>query len=163
MKKLLLLVALIFSVLPSFAQLYYFKPENATLNNSTNVYIVYINGSDLGCTQKKYSEIIGKNASDSSYWITTLKKQMESGSALWRYDSELSTSSFTVYKSVKGNSSGSWGDPNPNIYYYRAISSDGNTLIVWRQRKGSEEVIDRRNYVRISDSTMNADPHDFLK
>lgn len=162
------------------AQLYYFVKSGTDVSSKTKIMMVYVSGSLCYSTSKTASEISSKLHSDSSYWEDWMYKRLQKADEPFEYDSSLSTGSYEVYKSPwRGQGDlvmTGYGDPygayGPSFGvtkgsrigdYYRGISSDGQTCITWRQRKNSDEVIDRTYWERVDSDVLNQDPHDFLR
>lgn len=178
MKKILSVVFILLGAMASYAETYYYIRAGKELSSSSSVSMMYISGSKGYCISKKASEISSQMYSNRYYWDNYLSEKLLKASEPYKYDPHLSTGSYKVYKSpwrgqggpimVSGPYgyevySGEWG-PGPLIgYYYRAISSDGKTIISWKQRKGSDEVLDKIYYEVIDPSSLNKDPHDFLR
>lgn len=162
------------------AQLYYFVKSGTDVSSSTRIMMVYVSGTRCYCTAKTASEISAKLHSDSSYWEGWMYNKLQKADEPYEYDSSLTTNSYKVYKSPwRGQGDivmTGYGDPygayGPSFGvtkgsrigdYYRAISSDGQTCITWRQRKNSDEVKDRSYWERVNPDALNKDPHDFLR
>lgn len=166
------------SALRANAQLYYCVKAGTELTPSTSISLVYVSGNKCYVTKKTASEISSKLYSDRYYWRSWMSQKLSDANdpyIYYLYDSSLSTTSFTVYKSEwRGQAQANF---TPNMwggsmnwtkgsligFYYRAISKDGKTIIGWRQRKNSEEVLDKSYYEIVSPDELNKDPHDFLK
>lgn len=104
-----------------------------------------------------------------------MSEQLSKADEPYEYDSNLTTGKYNVYKSTwrgepKANFSpgwggGSWSWSKGSLIgnYYMALSSDKTTLISWRQRLNSDEVDNKIYWERIDASTLDQDPHDFLR
>lgn len=152
------------------AQLYYFVESGTNVSSNTKVMMVYVSGIKCYSTSKKASEISSKLYSDSSYWEDWMSERLSKADEPFEYDSSLSTSSYEVYSSPwRGEgqwvSDFSWEKTKGSRIgdYYRGISSDGKTCIVWKQRKNSNEVLNKTYYESIDPDILNQDPHDFLR
>jgi|GEM_PF-5894579 len=173
-KYIVILLLLCMSTMSCYAQLYYFVKAGTELSSSTSVMLIYISGGKMYTTSKSASEISSKLNSNSSYWRNWMSEKLRNDDEPYEYDSQLTTSKYTVYKSTwrgdpqanftPGWGGGSWSWSKGSLIgsYYRALSSDASTLITWRQRKNSD-VVDNKVYWEVVDvSILNKDPHDFL-
>lgn len=177
MKKFFLLFAfMLMCVFSIKAQLYYFVKSGTEVTSNTTIMLVYVSGSRLYYSAtKRASEISSKLHSNSSYWEDYMYKLLQDDDEPYKYDSSLSTSSYDVYKSPwrgMGNMAMTSGAYGPRFSYvkgsqigdrYLGISSDGRTCITWRERKDSDEVLERTYWERIDTDILNKDPHDFLR
>jgi len=167
MKKILLfLTILISSAFAMNAQLYYFVKSGSDVSSNTKISMFYIEGSRCITFAQSASKVSAELNRDSRYWENTLSRMLNKQREPFEYDSSLSTSSYDVYKSPirsRGNVMTWENDGSITSYAFRALSSDGRTLITWRQKKGSNEVVDKTYYERIDSDILNQDPHDFLR
>lgn len=150
---------------------YYYIEAGKELTDKTYVRMFYYDGSTIYTTSKTASNVSAKLHSDSSYWVEYLISK--SGRKL-SYESSLSTSKNDVYSAKRTGEpyydpTFFTGDPTDNMVFpivgtdYYAISSDLNTVIFWYETKSSSEVKGKTYYVRVSESDLDKDPHDFLK
>lgn len=174
-KRVLFVLILLIGSLSSKAELYYCVNAGSELSSSTPVMMVYIRGGKGYVISRKASEISAKLYSNSNYWNSYMSQKLSEYSDPYVYDSSLSTSSYTVYRSEwrgasqptysPGWGGGTWGVAKGSLlgYHYKAISKDGETIISWKQRKGSEEILNKEYYEVIRPTELNKDPHDFLQ
>lgn len=176
MKKFFLLFAfMLMCVFSIKAQLYYFVKSGTEVTSNTTIKLVYVSGTRLYSDTKTASEISSKLHSNSSYWEDWMYKLLQKYDEHYKYDSSLSTSSYDVYKCPwrgMGNMAMTSTPYGPRFSYvkgsrigdlYHGISSDGRTCITWKQRKDSDEVLERTYWERIDTDILNKDPHDFLR
>ena len=177
MKKFFLLFAfMLMCVFCIKAQLYYFVKSGTEVTSDTRILLVYVSGTRLYSSEaNKASEISAKLHSNSSYWEDWMYKILQKYDEHYKYDSSLSTSSYDVYKCPwrgMGNMALTNGVYGPRLSYFKGsqigdlyygISSDGRTCIKWKQRKDSDEVLERTYWERIDTDILNKDPHDFLR
>lgn len=155
----------------SHAQLYYYIEAGEELTQSTDVLMVYIEGSKLTLLSEKASSISGHLSQDSYYWVRKMRNRL--ADTTYGYDNMLSNSSYKVYKSpdysyINGyfpQPDGHWASSKKDKligYHYTAISSDKSVRIFWYQTLNSNEVKNKTYYNRINESQLNIDPYDFL-
>ena len=74
------------------------------------------------------------------------------------YNSSLSNSNMDVYR-MKWNKyilSNGWRVPEEVGYYYVAISKDKRRMVTWKEAHGSNEIIDKQEYIEVSiDDVIN--------
>lgn len=74
------------------------------------------------------------------------------------YNSSLSNSNMDVYR-MKWNKhilSNGWMVPEEVGYYYVAISKDKRRMVTWKEAHGSNEIIDKQEYIEVSiDDVIN--------
>ena len=161
------------SALKANAQLYYCVKAGTELTPSTEIMLVYVSGNQCLVAADKASLISSKLYSDRYYWRSLMSQKLSDTKEPYVYDSSLSTTSYKVYKSKwRGNPqmiwdpgafSARWTNGSLMGFHYRAISNDGKTIISWRQRENSQEVLDKIYYEIVSPDELNKNPHDFLK
>lgn len=164
LRKLMLMLVLLTIGLESNAQLYYYVSAGSELMPSTEISLLYVSGGNCYCTVMKASEISSKLFTDKSYWKSWMSQKLSEANDPYVYDASLTTTSYTVYKRKWYSTDGYWSFSRGSVIgnYYRAISRDGKTIIGWRQRKDSEEVLNKKYYEVIDPEELNKNPHDFL-
>lgn len=155
------------------SDVYYYVPAGVNITDGTEIYMFYFDGTDLGCLSRSRKNIIKYLEEDSEHWCDELKRQLEkrTSTSEKKYDSSVSTSSRTVYKGAWLGPMSTYGvGTNWGTYYprigdtYYAFSNDKESLIIWRERKNSSDVVDKKYYKRVDvkDLMPKAANRDFL-
>lgn len=170
------------------SDVYYYVPAGESITDQTIVIPVYFNGDNIifcyhfddNNYNYRRSHIIKHLNEDSRYFIDKLKLWSEnpSNSKYYEYNSSLSTTTREVYeKKWIGNtphtySTGPVGGPPTKwgVYYdnlgymYAGFSKDKNSLIIWRERKSTGSIENKKYYKRVDvkDLMPKAANRDFL-
>ena len=151
LNKLIVLIILLLSGISEMnAQIYYYLENGKNLSEYQYITIAYFEGEYLQCNKRTKHEIVAKNSVNSNYYGELSSEQVRKYK-VWEYDASLSNSKYDVYVKY-----------DDGVGYYRAFSKDKKTLISWRERPGSNNVVGKTYYQRISSQLLNEDPHNFL-
>lgn len=151
---------------------YYYIGAGRELTDKTNVRMFYYDGETIYTASKTASYVSAKLNEDPYYWVEYLTTKVKSGK--YTYEPSLSTSKNEVYSRKTGTTQCvppqfMTGDASKDLYFkvdgteYYAISRDLNTVIHWNESKNSSEVKNKTYLVRVPESDLDKDPHDFLK
>ena len=157
MKKFIAILTVFFTLSVSAQinddEVYFYIEAGQELKSSTKIQIIKCDGDILKIASESMSKVSEKLAKSEDFY----NEYFLNNGTKWKYNSSMSTSSKEVYQSSwtsgpnlvqTGQFSCDWVYTKIGMYY-RAISTNKESMISWREKDNSSDILDKTYWKRI--------------